>query len=134
MKLRYMTRNILIQYLQWHFLDAPKSILMAWRNYLKFNLNYWSILVLLKTLFSHWRRYYYSYGKRFDLGRYFEALTFNLMSRIIGAILRIFFIALGLLIEVVIIFVGILLLAGWLFLPLIILFLLFGIIFGLKIF
>lgn len=130
----FVRQNIFVLWLVWYFLDSPRAILRAWRNYLKFNLNYWSIPVLLKTLFSHWRRYSYSYGKRFDLGRYFEALTFNLMSRTIGAVLRIFFIGVGLLIEIFIVFAGILVLAGWLFLPLLLLFLLVGIFFGLKIF
>ncbi len=113
-----LTNNIISAYLEWQFFDVPISILKGWRNFLKFNLNYFSVQTLLKTLFSHWHRYSYSYGKKFDPGRYFEAFTFNMMSRIIGAILRLFFIFIGLLIEIFIIFAGLILFLGWIILPL----------------
>ncbi len=122
-----MRNNIISAFLQWQFFDVPKSILKAWRNFLRFNLNYFSVPTLLKTLFSHWRRYSYSYGKRFDPGRYFEALTFNMMSRVIGAILRTFFIIIGLLIEVFLFFAGLILFLGWIILPLLlIIFFIYG--------
>jgi len=124
---RILTQNIISLWLQWQFFDVPMSILKVWRNFLKFNLNYFSVPTLLKTLFSHWRRYSYSYGKRFDPGRYFEALTFNMMSRGIGAVLRIFFIVIGLLIEIFIIFAGLILFLGWIILPfLLIIFFIYG--------
>lgn len=126
---KILTQNIISFWLQWQFFDAPKNILKGWRNFLKFNLNYFSVPTLLKTLFSHWRRYSYSYGKKFDPGRYFEALTFNMMSRVIGAVLRIFFIVIGLLIEIFIIFAGAILFFGWLILPIL---LIAGLIFGLE--
>ena len=110
-------QNILYQYLEWQFLDTPRGIFRAWRNCLRFNLNYWSLPLLFKTFFSHWRRYRYSYGKGFDPGRYFEALTFNMISRAIGAIMRSTLIILGLISEVFIIFAGIIVFLFWLFLP-----------------
>ena len=115
---KILTQNIISLWLQWQFFDVPKNILKGWRNFLKFNLNYFSVPTLLKTLFSHWHRYSYSYGKRFDPWRYFEALVFNMMSRVIGAVLRIFFIVTGLLIEIFIIFGGLIIFLGWIILPL----------------
>ena len=125
-----MAQNIFIQYLIWHFFDVPKGILEAWRNFLLFNLNYFSIPLLFKTLFSHWRRYRYSYGRRFDLGRYFEAFTFNLISRGLGAVVRVILILIGLLVEVFIILAGAIIFLGWLILPVL---LIAGLIFGIKI-
>jgi hypothetical protein len=113
-----LRNNIISAFFQWQFFDMPKNILKGWRNFLKFNLNYFSVQTLLKTLFSHWHRYSYSYGKKFDPGRYFEAFIFNMMSRIIGAILRLFFIFIGLLIEIFIFLVGGIIFLGWLILPL----------------
>jgi len=83
---------ILIQYLSWHFFDVPKDILRGWKNFLKFGLNYFSISLLFKTLFSHWRKYRWFYPKGFDIGKYIEVFFSNLISRILGAILRIFLI------------------------------------------
>ena len=125
-----MVKNIFIQYLEWQFSDVPKSILAGWKNCLKFNLNYWSVPLLLKTLFSHWRRYHYSYGRGLNFGRYFEAFTFNMISRVLGAIMRSVLIILGLLTEIFVILAGAVVFLGWLILPAL---LIFGLVFGFKI-
>lgn len=96
--------GIFWQWISWQFFDVPKNILKAWKNYLKFYWNYFSILLLIKTFFSPWHRYKWSYGKGFDIGKYFEAFVSNLISRILGAILRFFLIIIGLLFEIFIIF------------------------------
>lgn len=125
-----MTSNIFILYLEWHFLDVPKDILRGWKNCLKFNLNYWSVPLLLKTFFAHWHRYSYSYGRGFDPKRYFEAFTFNMISRILGAVMRSFLIICGLLTEIFIILAGAIVFLLWLLLPL---FLLGGFYYGFRI-
>ncbi len=125
-----MMGNILFLYLQWHFIDRPKIILKAWGNCLRFNLNYWSVPVLLKTLFSHWRRYRYSYGKGFSPGRYFEAFSFNMLSRSVGFLLRTVLIATGLITEILVFFIGLIVFLVWLALPFI---LILGLFYGFKI-
>lgn len=110
-------QNILLAWFSWQFFDTPKFILQAWQNFLKFNLNYFSVPLLLKTLFSHWRRYRWSYGRGFDLPRYLETFASNLISRILGAIMRSILISIGLLVEFFIILGGIIAFLGWLFLP-----------------
>lgn len=117
------------QYLIWHYFDVPREILGVWRNFLKFNLNYFSIPLLAKTLFAHWRRYRWSYGRGFDIGRYIIVFFSNLISRIMGAIMRIFLIIVGVFFEVLIFFIGLLIFLGWLFLPAV---LILGLIFGFK--
>ena len=121
--------NIFFQALTWQFVDVPRVILRGWGNFLSFNLNYFSVPTLLRTFFSHWRRYRYSYGKGFSLKRYFEAFTFNMMSRIIGIIFRTVLVILGLFLEVLTLLVGIVIFVGWLLLPFLLIFLL---IFGFR--
>lgn len=123
-------QNIIFQYLIWQFFDAPKNILKAWKNFLLFNLNYFSIPLLLKTLFSPWHRYKVSYGRGFDFSRYFEAFFSNLIFRLLGAIIRTLLIVIGLLIEVFIVLGGLIAFFCWLVLPAI---LILGFIFGIKI-
>jgi len=123
-------QNILFQYLIWHFFDMPKNILRAWRDYLRFNLNYFSVPLLLKTLFSPWRKYQVSYGKGFDLGRYLEAFFSNLIFRIFGAIIRAFLIIIGILAEMVIVLGGVMAFFAWLALPAL---LILGIYYGFRI-
>ncbi len=123
-------QNIVLQWLFWQFFEMPGNILKAWRNFLLFNLNYFSIPLLLKTFFSPWRRYQWAYGKGFDIKRYFEAFFSNLISRILGAMVRLVLILVGLLIEIFIIFGGMIIFFGWLALPFI---LIAGLIFGFKV-
>ena len=113
-------QGILPQWLSWQYIYVPSAILQAWRNFLLFTFNYFSIPILLRTLFFYWRRYRYFYGRGFDLKRYFDAFTFNIISRVIGAIIRIIFIAIGALSEIFVIAGGLILLLGWFFLPLLI--------------
>jgi len=122
-----LLQNLPIQYFKWHFFEAPLEILKAWRNFLLFNLNYFSIPIFLKTFFSHWRRYRWSYGRRFDIKRYFETALSNLFSRCIGAVMRSFLICIGLIIEIFIFLGGVLILFGWILLPA---FLVMGLILG----
>jgi hypothetical protein len=121
--------NIFFLYLQWHFSDQARLILRAWHNCLKFNLNYWSLPLLFRTFFSHWHRYRYSYGRGFDFKRYFEVFSFNLISRVLGAITRACLILIGLLTEIFIFFAGVLLFLLWLLLPFLII---TGIFYGFK--
>jgi len=111
-----LIKNIFLEYLSWHFVKVPKDILMAFRNFLLFNFKYFSIFFLLKTLFSPWRKYKESYGRGFDFKRYFETFTFNLTSRILGAIVRLIIILIGLIFEVFIFAAGIIVLLAWVFL------------------
>jgi len=122
-------QNIIFSWFSWYFYDTLKFILKVWKNYLTFNLNYFSVPLLLKTLFSPWRQYKWSYGRGFDIQRYLEAFFSNLISRFLGAFVRIIFILIGLTIEIFIIFIGIIVFLGWLVLPFL---LALGIYYGFK--
>ncbi len=120
---------MILKYFKWHYIDGTRGIFRAWKNFLRFNLDYFSIPLLFKTLFSPWRRYQWSYGRGFDFGRYFQAFLSNLISRIIGAIIRTFLILIGIMVEIFILLAGIIVLLGWLALPLL---LIRGLWFGFK--
>lgn len=121
--------SIFLQGFIWYFGDMSRAILRGWGNFLNFNLNYFSFLLLLKTFFSPWRRYKYSYGRTFEVWQNIETFVFNMMSRIIGAVLRIGLIILGLALEVLIFLAGAVIFISWLFLPVL---LLLGLILGAK--
>mgnify|MGYP001562623821 CR=1 FL=1 len=123
-------KNIVFLWLSWQFFEVPKELLKGWKNFLLFNLNYFSISLLFKTLFSPWRKYKWSYGKGFDIGRYLEAFFSNLISRVLGAIVRSFLLLIGLIAEIFIVFAGLIVFIGWLIMPA---FLIAGLIFGFKI-
>ncbi|MCK4781345.1 hypothetical protein KAS79_00250 [Candidatus Parcubacteria bacterium] len=125
-----MEQSIVFQFIVWYFFETPKEILKTWRNFLLFNFNYFSIPLLLKTLFSHWRKYKYSYGRGFDIHRYFDTFSFNIISRGIGAVVRIFVIIAGIVCEILVLILGAIIFIGWLMLPV---FLILGFYYGLKI-
>lgn len=125
-----MNQNILIQYFFWHFWEMPKKILRTWKDFLNFSLNYFSTFLLIKTFFSHWHRYSWAYPRGFDIGVYLEVFISNLISRVLGMILRFFLIIIGISVEVFIIFAGAFLFIMWLMLPFL---LLSGLQFGFRI-
>lgn len=108
---------IVADFINWYFLRTPKNILKAWENFLRFNLEYFSISLLLKTFFSHWRRYQWNYPRSFDLTKYVEIFFSNLISRVLGVIMRTILIIIGLLAEILIFLIGGLILIIWTIFP-----------------
>jgi hypothetical protein len=98
--------NILIKYLYWQLIITPKKVLSIIRNYLSFGLEFFSIGETLRSLFSPWRRYLWDYGRGFDIARYFEVFLSNIITRIIGFIMRLFLITAFLLYEAIILVLG----------------------------
>ncbi len=98
--------NILLKYLHWQFIDSPKKVLMIIGSYLLFGTELFSIKESLKSLLSPWRRQTCSYGRGFDLGKIAEALSSNLIARIIGFIMRLFLIAAFIIYEAVCLIIG----------------------------
>lgn len=117
--------NNFFLWLVFYFFDAPKGIILACRNFLLFNLNYFSVPVLLRTLFAYFHKYSWDYPRGFDLARWLEVASSNFISRIIGAIMRIFLIITGILIEILMIFAGLTILFSWFILPVIIVILIY---------
>lgn len=123
-------QNIIFQWLFWQFFEMPIKLLRIWKDFLAFFLDYFSVPLLIQTFFSHWRRYKWSYGRGFELGRYLEVFVSNLISRILGAVLRFFLILFGILAEIFVFFIGAFVFILWLILPAI---LLAGLILGARI-
>ncbi len=121
--------GIVSLWLHWYFLEVPGGILRAFGNFLKFYFHYFSISLLLRTLFSYWRRYRWSYGRGFDLKRYLSTFISNTVSRFLGALIRSVTILVGLIFELLVLITGIIILLFWICLPII---LIFGFYFGFK--
>jgi len=115
-----MIGETIILFFQWYLLDAPRAIIQAIINFLKFGNHFFSIDFLIKTFFSHWHRYFWNYPSSFDIFKILEVFFSNMLSRIIGMILRTFLILVGLLFEFVILLLGILIFIMWFLLPILI--------------
>ncbi len=79
---------ILSEYLRWHFLKVPAFILRVWGNFIIFFLHFFSIGYLLKTFFAPWHRIQEKMGRGFSIHKFFEALSFNLVSRGVAVCVR----------------------------------------------
>lgn len=112
-----MQSLLLLRYVKWHYFDATRDILKGWGNILWFNFNYFSVWLLIQTFFAPWRRITWEYGRGFDIGRYLFIFASNLVSRILGAFMRSFLIAAGVIIEFTLLFMAIIFFLFWLSLP-----------------
>ena len=120
-------KNIISEWVSWQFYYAPKNIIKAFRNFLKFNINFFSIPLLFKTLLSYWHNYRDFYGRGFDFKRYAWVFMSNMVSRVFGALVRIVTIMIGLSVEVILFIVGIIAVIAWIATPIL---LLLGLYFG----
>jgi hypothetical protein len=118
-----------LKYLSWHCLKKPKQILMVIKNFLAFGAYFFSAKELLFSLFAPWKRQIEDYGKGFDFEVYFRVFSGNLISRVIGCIVRIIFLIAFLIFEIIVFILGIISLIIWFFLPLI---LIAGFAYGIK--
>ena len=114
-------RNIIFLWIGWYYFEMSNNLLDAWKNFLVFNLNYFSIPLLLKTFFSPWRRYKWNYPRGFDIKQYFETFISNLVSRILGAICRVVLILIGIVTEIFVFLFGSVIFLIWLILPVLLL-------------
>jgi len=112
---------IVLVFWRWYYGEAVKNVLTAWRNFIIFALSYFSIPLLLKTLFAPWKRDITKKPRGLNLKKFFEYVTFNLISRSVGFLVRIFMIVIGTAFLIITIVAGAIFFALWLVLPLILL-------------
>jgi len=109
--------NIIFVWIIWYFSEMPENLIKAWKNFLRFNLYYFSIPLLASTIFAPWRKYTWEYPRGFDLKIYTETFISNITSRFLGSLVRITLIITGLITEVFIFFAGAILLLLWMLSP-----------------
>lgn len=96
-------------FLTWHFSVVPREFISGWKNLLVFNFHFFSTKILLRTLFAPWKRKTIEKTTTgFNLNEWFTVFTFNLISRVIGAIVRLCLISWSLLAEISIVIFGLL--------------------------
>lgn len=111
---------VFVIFWRWYYIEAIRGILKGWRNFIIFSLEYFSIPLLLKTLFAPWKRDITRRPRGLDLKKLFEYISFNLISRGLGFFVRLITICVGILFFFLVIILGALFFVIWLVLPLII--------------
>lgn len=103
-------------FFEWWLVDEP---VLLWGITVKITrrvLIFFSIPVLIKTLFSPWKRDVHS-AVNSSLDVIVKVLVDNLISRLIGFVVRLITIAVGLLVTTITFVAGIAFLLFWFFLP-----------------
>lgn len=118
-----LRKPVILRFWAWYYTGAGKSLVRAWKNFIIFVREYYSIPLLLRTLFYPWRRDITKYGRGFSIKNFLETLSFNLISRSIGFVVRSVAIVIGLICLLGVIILGFIALIIWLMLPVILLFL-----------
>ncbi|MDP3741480.1 MAG: hypothetical protein Q8R08_04130 [bacterium] len=111
-------------FFSWFFMKAPSHILEHGKNFMRWAWQFFSIGFFVPRLFSPWHRDITGYGRGFDLGRFMKVFSWNLISRFIGAVMRILVMIFGVLVEIFIFSVTVAAFASWVLIPLLIPFLL----------
>jgi len=113
--------SLLKSYIGWHYSLALAAWWRIYTNCLWFLFNFFSVSILIRTLFSPWRRLTESYPTSFAPGAAAEILIINLLMRAVGLVIRTVFILFAGLTLTIAFFLGWLALVFWLVAPVVIL-------------
>lgn len=115
------------RYFSWHYKNAYSHIYGIWLNMIRFALEFFSVGLLLKTLFSPFERLNEEYKSGLEAKA--ETAFVNLMMRIVGLLVRLPVVILGLVSAAFVFFAGLVFFLLWTVLPVVfVFFLMFGII------
>lgn len=104
-------------YVIWHYGRAYRDMLAVWGNLLWFIFNFFSIFMLLGTLFQPWKRMGEGYPKGFDPGGWASAVIVNTLMRVVGAVARGILILFGLFFAALLFFTGVVFFVAWTVMP-----------------
>lgn len=101
-------------FFEWYFNEIPVKIKKIWGNYLWFFSRYFAIPDLAREFFAPWKGIMFQREKLgLDIGDILSAWFGNVISRIIGAIIRTFFLFVGIAVEIFAFLAGIAVYIFW---------------------
>ncbi|MBU2592664.1 MAG: AAA family ATPase [Patescibacteria group bacterium] len=106
-----------MSFLVWHYTKGLNFFLNRWLFVLTWVNHYFSIGLLIKSLFAPWKRLIIEESDSPGLKGFFDRFTFNLISRAIGAVVRLAVVLAASLILVLTVIAGFLLFLIWLIFP-----------------
>ncbi|MFA6297087.1 MAG: hypothetical protein WC629_00835 [Candidatus Paceibacterota bacterium] len=109
--------SIIPDYFYWHYRYGGKDVQDFFKNIVWFLWNFFSVGLLMKTLFVPWQRLR-EYGRKGDLWSYVEAFIITTLMRIIGAGMRLIFITIGIIATSIVLVIGIVVSLVWFIIPL----------------
>lgn len=110
-------------YLMWHYSRSLRDYVRVATDFLWFLFHFFSLGILIRTLFSPWRRMGERYKGAFDPGALIATFIVNTLMRIVGFVIRMGVIIVGVITLILIVPLLVLLFFIWLALPIISVFL-----------
>ncbi len=111
--------SLFFDYFKWHYGRAYSYALTTWANLMWFIVHFFSISLLLRTLFSPWKRIHEEYHKT-GVEDFFATIIVNSMTRIVGFLVRLTLLLVGLVSRIVGALSLLVWFAIWMFLPVLI--------------
>lgn len=111
-------------YAHWHYTRGALDLISNLKNIVRFVFGFFSISILLRTIFTPWERMGESYKKGFDLESWMETFVLNTLMRFVGFVIRFITIILGLLVFAVSIILSLIIFISWILMPFLLLFIL----------
>ncbi|MBI5817289.1 MAG: hypothetical protein HZB09_02580 [Candidatus Yonathbacteria bacterium] len=108
------------QFVIWYYTAALFNFIKISRDFIWFLFHFFSIPILIPTLFSKWKRIGDVRTKKFNIADFFSVLIVNSIMRIVGFFIRSFVVITGFVSIVLAIAAEIAVFIAWLFLPVII--------------
>ena len=106
------------EYIQWHYETAVREFWEIWKNFLWFGYDFFSIPLLVRTLFSPIYRIHEKYDIRhLQIELILQSLAVNAVARVIGLIMRLVVLLAGVTFELFLILLGPVLFVVWIVLP-----------------
>lgn len=85
-----------MEFLNWHYSKGLDYYILSWSNTLKWLTHYFSLGLLVRTLFAPWKRMIeVDTSPGFNIQKRFEVFTFNIISRGVGATVRLVLFGVG---------------------------------------
>lgn len=112
--------QFVLQYTSWHYSRGIHDTVVLWSNIIWFLSHFFSLSLLISTLFSPWKRLQEKRKAGFDIEDVLSVFLVNILMRILGFLFRITLITLGLLFLTLALLAMVLHLAIWILFPILV--------------
>ena len=112
--------QFVLQYTTWHYSRGIHDTVVLWSNIIWFISHFFSLPLLVSTLFSPWKRLQERRKAGFDIEDILSVILVNILMRIMGFLFRITLIAFGLLFLTLAFVAMALHLLIWIFFPIVV--------------
>ena len=97
---------VFFEFFEWLYGEGVPEFLKAWKNLHWFFYHFFSVPLMFRSLFQPLKRLKEKYGRGFDPEKFFENLAINTIMRIAGFLIRIIFLALAGIFQILVFILG----------------------------